>query len=227
MNSSAIPVITIDGPTASGKGTVACRVANVLGWHVLDSGALYRLTALACLNRGIAIHEIGHIADAAAGLDVAFKDHKILMRGEDVTAAIRQEAVGDMASRVAALEPVRTALLGRQREFRQSPGLVADGRDMGTVVFPDAKLKVFLVASARARAERRYKQLIEKGFSANIDEISRDLEARDARDSQRLHAPLTPAHDALQLDSSALDVDQTVNQVLDWWNQRKVGLESA
>ncbi len=220
MNASAIPVITIDGPTASGKGTVACRVAKVLGWHVLDSGALYRLTALACLNRGIGVHQVGQVADAAASLDVVFTGDEILMHGQDVTAAIRQETVGELASRVAALEPVRTALLGRQREFRQAPGLVADGRDMGTVVFPDAQLKVFLVASARARAERRYKQLIEKGFSANIDEISRDLEARDARDSQRLHAPLAPAQDALQLDSSTLDVDQTVNQVLDWYNER-------
>lgn len=221
MNASAIPVITIDGPTASGKGTVACRVAKVLGWHVLDSGALYRLTALACLNRGIGVHQVGQIADAAASLDVVFTGDEILMHGQDVSAAIRQEAVGELASRVAALEPVRTALLDRQREFRQVPGLVADGRDMGTVVFPDAQLKVFLIASARARAERRYKQLIEKGFSANIDEISRDLEARDARDSQRLHAPLAPAQDALQLDSSTLDVDQTVNQVLDWYNDRR------
>ena len=220
MNAPAIPVITIDGPTASGKGTVACRVAKALGWHVLDSGALYRLTALVCLNRGIGVHQVGQIADAAASLDVVFTGDEILMHGLDVTAAIRQEAVGDLASRVAALEPVRTALLGRQREFRQAPGLVADGRDMGTVVFPDAQLKVFLIASARARAERRYKQLIEKGFSANIDEISRDLEARDARDSQRLHAPLAPAQDALQLDSSTLDVDQTVNQVLDWYDER-------
>lgn len=220
MNASAIPVITIDGPTASGKGTVACRVARVLGWHVLDSGALYRLTALACLNRGIGVHQVGQIADAAANLDVVFTGDEIMMHGQDVTAAIRQEAVGELASRVAALEPVRTALLGRQREFRHAPGLVADGRDMGTVVFPDAQLKVFLIASARARAERRYKQLIEKGFSANIDEISRDLEARDARDSQRLHAPLAPAQDALQLDSSTLDVDQTVNQVLDWYKDR-------
>jgi len=220
LNASAIPVITIDGPTASGKGTVACRVARVLGWHVLDSGALYRLTALACLNRGIGVHQVGEIADAAANLDVVFTGEEIMMHGQDVTAAIRQEAVGELASRVAALEPVRTALLGRQREFRHAPGLVADGRDMGTVVFPDAQLKVFLIASARARAERRYKQLIEKGFSANIDEISRDLEARDARDSQRLHAPLAPAQDALQLDSSTLDVDQTVNQVLDWYNGR-------
>lgn len=220
MNASAIPVITIDGPTASGKGTVACRVARVLGWHVLDSGALYRLTALACLNRGIGVHQVGQIADAAANLDVVFTGEEIMMHGQDVTAAIRQEAVGELASRVAALEPVRTALLGRQREFRHAPGLVADGRDMGTVVFPDAQLKVFLIASARARAERRYKQLIEKGFSANIDEISRDLEARDARDSQRLHAPLAPAQDALQLDSSTLDVDQTVNQVLDWYKDR-------
>lgn len=220
MNASAIPLITIDGPTASGKGTVACRVAKALGWHVLDSGALYRLTALVCLNRGIGTHQVGQIADAAASLDVVFTGDEILMHGQDVSAAIRQEAVGDLASRVAALEPVRTALLGRQREFRQPPGLVADGRDMGTVVFPDAQLKVFLVASARARAERRYKQLIEKGFSASIDEISRDLEARDARDSQRLHAPLAPAQDALQLDSSTLDVDQTVNQVLDWYNDK-------
>jgi cytidylate kinase len=217
---SAIPVITIDGPTASGKGTVACRVAEALGWHVLDSGALYRLTALTCLHRNIAIHEVGHIADAAANLDVVFRNEQILMHGDDVTAAIREEAVGSLASRVAALEPVRTALLARQREFRAAPGLVADGRDMGTVVFPDAKLKVFLVASARARAERRYNQLIGKGFSANIDEISRDLEARDARDSQRTHAPLAPAQDALQLDSSTLDVDQTVNQVLDWYQER-------
>ncbi len=217
MSTSQIPVITIDGPTASGKGTVAARVAQALGWHVLDSGALYRLTALACVQRQIGLHEIGKIADAAAGLDVRFTVDGILMHGVDVTADIRQEAIGELASRVAVLEPVRTALLGRQREFRQAPGLVADGRDMGTVVFPDAQLKVFLVASARARAERRVKQLIEKGFSANIDEISRDLEARDARDAKRTHAPLLPAADAHELDSSSLDVDQTVAQVLAWY----------
>ncbi len=223
MSTSQIPVITIDGPTASGKGTVAARVAQALGWHVLDSGALYRLTALACVQRQIGLHEIGKIADAAAGLDVRFTVDGILMHGVDVTADIRQEAIGELASRVAVLEPVRTALLGRQREFRQAPGLVADGRDMGTVVFPDAQLKVFLVASARARAERRVKQLIEKGFSANIDEISRDLEARDARDAKRTHAPLLPAADAHELDSSSLDVDQTVAQVLAWYRARVAG----
>ncbi|GAA4331569.1 (d)CMP kinase [Pigmentiphaga soli] len=214
-----MPVIAIDGPTASGKGTIATRLAAELGWHVLDSGALYRLTALACLRRGIGAADVAAAAAAARGLDVRF-GARIYLEGEDVTDAIRDEAVGDLASRVAALQPVRDALLARQRAFREPAGLVADGRDMGTVVFPDADLKVFLVASARARAERRYKQLIEKGFSANLDTLLRDLEARDARDAQRASAPLVAAPDALKLDSSDLTIDQTVAQVLAWWRAR-------
>lgn len=212
---SPVPVIAIDGPTASGKGTVAHRVASALGWHVLDSGALYRLTALACMEGGVPVEDAEAVAQAARTLDVHF-DGRIRLAGADVTDAIRREAVGNLASRLAALPQVRAALLARQRDFRRAPGLVADGRDMGTIVFPDAVLKVFLVASAEARAERRYKQLMEKGISAKILDLLEDLRARDARDTQRSVAPLKPAPDALVLDSSALSIDQTVQQVLDW-----------
>jgi len=209
------PVITIDGPTASGKGTVALRVAQALQWWVLDSGALYRLTALACLRRGVRADDVAGVAEAAATLDVHFEGG-VYLEGEDVSDAIRQEAVGNLASQVAALPAVRAALLARQRAFRRPPGLVADGRDMGTVVFPDAGLKVFLVASAEARAERRHKQLMDKGISANIKDLLEDLRARDARDAGRAASPLKPAPDARLLDSSSLTVDQTVQQVLDW-----------
>ncbi|OVZ66474.1 MULTISPECIES: (d)CMP kinase [unclassified Pigmentiphaga] len=220
MNGSTVPMIAIDGPTASGKGTIAARVAARLGWHLLDSGALYRLTALACLEQGISAGDEQGAAAAAAALDVRFVADGVFMGGRDVSADIRREEVGNMASQVAVLAPVRAALLDRQRAFRCPPGLVADGRDMGTVVFPDADLKIFLVASAEARAQRRYKQLIEKGFSANLLTLLRDLEARDARDTQRANAPLAAAHDALVLDSSHLTIDQTVEQVMSWWGER-------
>ncbi len=214
----AAPVIAIDGPTASGKGTVALRVAETLGWHVLDSGALYRLAALACLNHGVDACDEAAVAAQAARLDVRF-DREIWLEGQCVTERIRHENVGNLASQIAALPPLRAALLARQREFRQRPGLVADGRDMGTVVFPDAVLKVFLVASAEARAERRYKQLIDKGISANIDDLLRDLQLRDARDAGRSASPLVPATDAFRLDSSQLSIEQTVQQVLDWYRK--------
>ena len=208
---AAVPVIAIDGPSASGKGTVASRVAALLGFHYLESGALYRLVALA----GGA-----DPAAAAAGLDVVFQNGRIILSGQDVTDAVRTEAVGVRASEIAGLAPVRSALLERQRAFRRPPGLVADGRDMGTVVFPDAALKVFLTASAEARAQRRYKQLIDKGNSANLATLSRALEERDQRDATRTVAPLKPAADAVSIDSSALTVDEVVDQVLKRYRER-------
>ncbi len=211
-----IPVITIDGPTASGKGTVAAAVAQALGWHVLDSGALYRLTALVCLRSGVDPADAGAVAEVARNLDVSFNDG-IRLQGEDVGLAIRDEAVGNLASRVAAYPDVREALLERQRDFRTAPGLVADGRDMGTAVFPDAELKVFLLASAEARAERRHLQLMEKGIAATLGDLLEDLRARDARDTDRAASPLKPASDARILDSSQLSVEQTVRQVLAWY----------
>ncbi|GAA5233481.1 (d)CMP kinase [Verticiella sediminum] len=217
-----IPVITIDGPTASGKGTIAALVARALGdWHVLDSGALYRLTALACRRAGVSGDDPEQAARLARELDVCFGDG-VWLDGEEVSEAIRQEAVGNLASRVAAYPAVREALLARQQAFRRVPGLVADGRDMGTVVFPDAQLKVFLVASAQARAERRYKQLLEKGISANIRDLLEDLQARDARDTGRQAAPLKPAHGARILDSSELSIEETVQQILTWYGNAGV-----
>ena len=215
--SAAIPVIAIDGPTASGKGTVAQRVAAALGWHYLDSGALYRLAALAALRAALPLDDEPALARLAAALPVEFAGDRILLSGDDVTDAIRAEAVGEAASKIAVLGALRVALLERQRAFRIAPGLVADGRDMGSVVFPDARLKVFLTASAEVRAERRYKQLIEKGFSANLDGLLRDLRARDARDAGRSHAPLVAAEGAVVIDSTPLSVDQTVRAVLDQW----------
>lgn len=213
-----VPVIAIDGPTASGKGTVAQRVAETLGWHYLDSGALYRLAALAALRAGVALDDEPALARLAVNLPIEFSGGRILLAGDEVTDAIRAEAVGEAASRIAVLGALRAALLDRQRDFRQAPGLVADGRDMASVVFPDASLKVFLTASAEARAERRYKQLIEKGFSANLDGLLRDLRARDARDAGRIHAPLVAAEGAVVLDSTPLTVLQTVQAVLDRWS---------
>ncbi|HVL55612.1 MAG TPA: (d)CMP kinase [Burkholderiaceae bacterium] len=210
-----IPVITIDGPTASGKGSVAQRVAAALGFHYLDSGALYRLVALSALRRQVPLDDEPALAALAAQLPVVFGQARVLLGGEDVTAAIRSEAAGNGASRIAVHPGVRTALLERQRSFRQPPGLVADGRDMGTVVFPDAQLKVFLTASVESRAERRYNQLMEKGFSAKLSDLLQDLRQRDARDSNRAVAPLKPAEGAFVLDSTALTVDQTVAAVLD------------
>jgi len=214
---ASVPVIAIDGPTASGKGTVAHRVASALGWTVLDSGALYRLTALAALNRSLAAEDEDGLARVARGLDVRFEGSRIYLDDVEVGEAIRQERVGNFASRIAAYPAVRQALLERQRAFRVAPGLVADGRDMGTVVFPDAALKVFLVADVEARAERRCKQLIEKGISANLSDLLRDMRERDARDMQRSAAPLVPAADAHVLDSSYLTIEQTVQAVLDFW----------
>ncbi|CAM3863072.1 (d)CMP kinase [Castellaniella denitrificans] len=214
------PVITIDGPTASGKGTIAQRVARVLGWHVLDSGALYRLTALAVLREGGDGADEAQAARLARRLDVRFEPDAILMDGEDVGALIRREEVGNLASRVAAWPAVREALLARQRDFRRAPGLVADGRDMGTVVFPDAPLKIFLDAGVEVRAQRRHKQLKDKGFSANLDGLLQDLRARDARDRGRAHAPLVAAADAVTVDSSHQGIDDVVRQVLDLWSAR-------
>ena len=207
------PVIAIDGPSASGKGTVASRVAAQLGFHYLESGALYRLVALAG----------GDPAQAAAGLDAAFRDQKIFLKEQDVTLEIRDEAIGVRASEVAKLPEVRSALLERQRAYRRPPGLVADGRDMGTVVFPDAVLKVFLTASVAVRAQRRYKQLIDKGNHANLAALSRDLEERDQRDAARAVAPLKPAADAVSVDSSDLTVDEVVDRVLKQYRERTSG----
>ncbi|MFT4243259.1 MAG: bifunctional 3-phosphoshikimate 1-carboxyvinyltransferase/cytidylate kinase [Acidovorax sp.] len=218
-----IPVICIDGPTASGKGTVAAAVAQRLGYRFLDSGAMYRITALAAVRAGLSIdaENEARIAEMAQTLPVRFEDGHVRLGGDDVTEAIRTEEAGMNASRVSALPAVRTALVALQHSFRRLPGLVADGRDMGTVIFPGAPLKVYLTASAACRAERRYKQLISKGFSASIDSLRADLEARDARDSSRSVAPLKPAEDALVLDNSDLTIDEAVEQVLNWWQERQ------
>ena len=204
------PVIAIDGPSASGKGTVASRVAATLGFHYLESGALYRLVALAG----------GVPEDSARNLAVSFRGDRIYLNEQDVTDAIRAEAVAVRASEVAKIPAVRHALLERQHAFRRAPGLVADGRDMGTVVFPDAALKVFLTASVPVRAQRRYKQLIDKGNHANLAALSRDLEERDQRDAAREVAPLKPAADAVGLDSSDLTIDQVVDRVLQLYRER-------
>ncbi|NLJ62874.1 MAG: (d)CMP kinase [Alcaligenaceae bacterium] len=217
MVTSNTPVITIDGPTASGKGTVASRVAQQLGWHVLDSGALYRLTALACEQNMIDSDEESAVAQQAQALDVHFSAGRSYLNQVDVTDALRQEHIGLLASKIAAYPAVREALLARQRAFQTGKGLVADGRDMGTVVFPDAPLKIFLVADVQSRAQRRYKQLIDKGISANLSDLLVDLQARDLRDTNRAVAPLKPAQDAYILDSSSLSIDETVNQVLQYW----------
>ena len=215
-----VPVITIDGPTASGKGTIAQQVAQALGWHVLDSGALYRLTALAVLREDGDGSDEAQAARLARHLDVRFESGTVFMGHDDVGAQIRQEAVGNLASRVAAWPAVREALLARQRDFRQMPGLVADGRDMGTVVFPDAPLKIFLDAGVEVRAQRRYKQLKDKGFSANLDDLLEDLRVRDARDRGRAHAPLVAAADAVTVDSTHQGIDDVVRQELDLWSAR-------
>ncbi len=229
LPTARIPVICIDGPTASGKGTVAAELARRLGYGFLDSGAMYRITAYAALQAGLhidAAHE-AQIAQLAQTLPVRFDNGHVLLGAEDVTEAIRTEEAGMNASRVSALPAVRAALVDLQHSFQRLPGLVADGRDMGTVIFPGAPLKVFLTASAACRAERRYKQLISKGFQANIDDLRADLEARDARDSSRSVAPLKPAQDALVLDNSSLTIEQAVEQVLAWWLERQPFAASA
>jgi 3-phosphoshikimate 1-carboxyvinyltransferase len=218
-----VPVICVDGPTASGKGTLAAETARRLGYHYLDSGALYRITALAAIRAGLALDEAHEhsIARMAEQLPVRFVDSRVLLAGEDISDAIRTEEGGMNASKVSALPAVRTALVALQQSFRQLPGLVADGRDMGTVIFPDAQLKVFLTASAARRAERRHKQLISKGISTTLSTLRADLEARDARDSNRAVAPLKPAQDALLLDNSEQSVEDSVAQVLAWWEARQ------
>ena len=221
--SGSVPVITIDGPTASGKGTIAERVARALGFRYLDSGALYRLVAWRALERGIDTSDEAAVARLAASMEPEFTNGRIELDGHDVTDAIRREEVSRAASQVAVHPRVRQALLELQRSRRQAPGLVADGRDMGTVVFPDASLKVYLTASVDARADRRYKQLIEKGFPANIAVLSQELRARDQRDSERTASPLKPAEDAYQLDSSALTIEEVAAQVLDWYAKRDEG----
>jgi 3-phosphoshikimate 1-carboxyvinyltransferase len=216
---ASIPVLTVDGPTASGKGTLGSALAEQLGYHHLDSGALYRATALAAQRMGVAADDETSLAALARELPLRFEQQRALLAGEDVTDALREEAVGNLASRIAALPAVREALIELQWSFRRLPGLVADGRDMGTVIFPGAALKVFLSASAGERAQRRHKQLISKGISTNINVLRAELEARDARDRSRHIAPLEPASEARLLDNSALSIDASVEQVLGWWQQ--------
>ena len=214
---SNYPVIAIDGPTASGKGTVASLVAAKLGFHYLDSGALYRLLALASEKRGMDVQNGSELGLLVPKLLISFKNNQVFLDGEDVTDAIRTENMGLRASALAAHPEVRAALVGLQRSFRQSPGLVADGRDMASVIFPDAVLKVFLTATASARAERRYKQLIAKGISAKLSDLLQDLQERDARDSSRGAAPLLVADGAKVLETSDMSIDQAVKTVLDWY----------
>lgn len=209
-----IPVIAIDGPSASGKGTVAARVAQTLGFHYLDSGAIYRVTAYAAQQRGVALDDEAGLARLAAGLDLRFDGVEVWLEGVAVGDAIRTEEAGRAASKIAALPAVRAALLQLQHAFRRAPGLVTDGRDMGSVVFPDADLKVFLTASAEVRADRRYKQLIEKGFDANLAALLQDLQERDARDAARAAAPLQQTADAQLLETSNMGIDDAVNWVL-------------
>lgn len=209
-----IPVIAIDGPTASGKGTVASRVAATLGWHMLDSGAIYRILAWAALEKNIDLQDAPALVSLASELDIRFEDQNVWLNGQEVSRQLRQEQTGNAASKIAALPPVRAALLERQRAFRQSPGLVADGRDMGSVVFPDAPLKIFLTASVQSRAQRRHKQLIEKGMSTNIEDLLQDLQERDERDTSRPVAPLKQYEDAVLLDTTERTVDEAVQFVL-------------
>jgi cytidylate kinase len=217
------PVIAIDGPSASGKGTVAAQVADALGFHYLDSGALYRLTALAARKSGVDLDDEAALAALAERMRVEFRDGATWLEGRDVTAELRSEEVGTAASRVAARGPVRQALLARQRRFRAAPGLVADGRDMGSVVFPDAPLKVFLTAGVDTRAERRHKQLMEKGMYAKIGDVVEELRRRDERDSSRPVAPLKHYPDAIFLDTTGLSVDEAVSRILGWWREKSQG----
>ena len=216
LPTATIPVIAIDGPTASGKGTVAQRVASALGFHYLDSGALYRLTALAALKQDVDLNDENRVAEVARSLNLQFFADKVILDGEDVSELIRTESASQNASRVAAFPTVRSALTERQRAFRVAPGLVCDGRDMASVIFPDAQLKIFLTASVEARAERRTNQLKQKGNSAILDDVVKELRTRDERDSNRQVAPLKRLDDAYLLDTTAISADAAVEQVLNW-----------
>ena len=218
---SAIPVICIDGPTASGKGTLASTVAHRLGYHYLDSGALYRLAAFAATAQGVDLNDGPGVASIARHMPVRFEGEKVWLNGQDISSAIRTEGAGMAASKVSVHPEVRTALLALQHSFRTLPGLVADGRDMGTVIFPDSELKIYLTASSAHRAERRHKQLISKGNPAILRDIHQDLEARDKRDTSRNTAPLKPADNAKLLDNSDLSIEKSVHQVLDWWQSTR------
>lgn len=220
-----IPVITIDGPSGAGKGTVSKKIADKLGWHFLDSGAIYRVLALATVHHDIDPSDEESVAPLASCLDVHFKSSAdgstmVILEGEDVSKEIRNEKVGAVASKVAALPTVREALLRRQRAFKESPGLVADGRDMGTIVFPNADVKVFLNASAQERAKRRYLQLKDSDPSVKIEQLLADIEARDERDSNRSVAPLLPARDALEIDSTSMTIEQVVDQVFAYMQEK-------
>ena len=223
---TAIPVITIDGPSGSGKGTAARQVAQKLGFHLLDSGAIYRVTALAVNKQGIDSSQIEAIVAIANALDLQFSIEteglvKVLLQGEDVNAQLRTEKCGLMASKIAAIPEVRQALLQRQKNFRQAPGLVADGRDMGTVVFPDATVKIFLTASAEERAKRRFLQLKEQGVQAIMESLVKEIQERDENDRNRSVSPLIPADDALIIDSSDLGITQVVNKIMHCWYQKQ------
>jgi cytidylate kinase len=218
---SAVPVIAIDGPSASGKGTVAATVARHLGFHYLDSGALYRLVALAARDAGADLADEARLADLARSLEVEFRDGSAWLAGREVGAALRSEEVGVAASQVASRPAVRSALLERQRALRRPPGLVADGRDMGSIVFPDAPLKVFLSADVGTRAERRYKQLKEKGMYAKMADVVEELRQRDERDSNRPVAPLKHYPDAVFLDTTGISADEAVARILGWWREKR------
>lgn len=216
----AVPVLTIDGPSGSGKGTVSRAAAKRLGWHFLDSGALYRAAGLAARRHGVRFGDVNRLAELALTLDIEFversgDDPEVRVDGREVGRELRTEEVGALASSIAAVPAVRAALVDRQRAFRRPPGLVADGRDMGTVIFPDALAKVYLIATAAARAERRHKQLKQKGLDVRLTDLLQEIESRDARDAARTVAPLRPAADAIVIDSTGLSVDEVVTRVLD------------